>query len=497
MLSFDEYIRQGEPGQASKARFWSIAIGLQQVDGLTPSEYLIETAQLNIVGDIDFEEVRNRIDSYYELHPTSSSQGRVEEADKVSVRIAEILSEDTFTFSPAEYLSIHKRLFQGIYPFAGKIRDYNISKKEWVLKGGSVIYGSAGSLKATLEYDFEQEKKFNYQGLNKKETIEHLAHFIARLWQIHLFGEGNTRTIAIFFIKYLRTFGFEVNNRLFEENSLYFRNALVRANYRNIAIHIHPTNEYLLKFLGNLLLGESHILQNREMHVDYPEYEISRSKTKTSYYPTARRSNGTKPNVSEKKSTYYPSARNSSEKRIPGLEKKSVTTENRSEKKTKGSEKKPGNYPIARTNSEKKIPDSEKKPITPENRSEKTTKGLEKKQTATPKSSEKTTKGSEKNRPPIHKSSEKKQTATHKGSEKKPIRSEKSLIATGHGSEKKIKNSEKILDFIRLEPTLTIKELAGKLGISTRAVEKNLARLKALNQLKRLGSDKGGKWFVP
>ena len=161
MENFDEYIRQGETSKSEKAKIWKTAIGLQQVDGLKPSDYLIETARQNIEGDITIEEVKQLIDSYYKQHPTKTTEDRTEEADKVSARIAEILGEQAFTFSPAEYLSIHRRLFQGIYKFAGKIRDYNITKQEWVLNGETVFYGSADSLKSTLEYDFEQEKKFN------------------------------------------------------------------------------------------------------------------------------------------------------------------------------------------------------------------------------------------------------------------------------------------------------------------------------------------------
>ncbi|MCX6231506.1 MAG: Fic family protein [Bacteroidetes bacterium] len=274
MDNFDDYIRQGEPNKAEKARDWKTAIGLQQVDGLIPSDYLIETARKNIEGDITIEEVKQQIDSYYRQHPVKNDESRTEEADKVSARIAEILSEKSFTFSPAEYIAIHRRLFQGIYKYAGKIRDYNITKQEWVLNGETVLYGSARSLKATLEYDFEQEKKFSYKGLSQQEAIEHIADFISYLWQIHIFGEGNTRTTAIFLIKYLRTFGFNVNNDMFAEYSWYFRNALVRANYNNHAKNIHAANEFLLRFFENLLLGENHILKNREMHIRFVEAVI-------------------------------------------------------------------------------------------------------------------------------------------------------------------------------------------------------------------------------
>jgi fido (protein-threonine AMPylation protein)/DNA-binding transcriptional ArsR family regulator len=271
MDNFEEYLRQGEPNKAEKAKVWKTAIGLQLVDGLKPSDYLIATAKQNIEGDITIDEVKHRIDTYYIQHPTQTNEDRTEEADKVSARIAEILGEQTFTFSPTEYISMHRRLFQDIYKFAGKIRDYNITKQEWVLNGETVLYGSAESLKATLEYDFEQEKKFSFKGLSQQEVIEHIAHFISYLWQIHVFGEGNTRTTAIFLIKYLRTFGFKVNNDLFAEHSWYFRNALVRANYRNHAKNIHSTNEFLLRFFENLILDENHILKNREMHIKFVE----------------------------------------------------------------------------------------------------------------------------------------------------------------------------------------------------------------------------------
>ena len=268
MDNFEEYLRQGEPDKAEKAKVWKTAIGLQQVDGLKPSDYLIATARQNIEGTISIDEVKQLIESYYKQHPVKDTESRTEEADKVSARVAEILSEQTFTFSPIEYLAIHRRLFQGVYNHAGKIRDYNITKQEWVLNGETVLYASAESLKATMEYDLEQEKKFNFNGLSQQEIIEHLAHFISYLWQIHIFGEGNTRTTAVFLIKYLRKLGFkEVNNDLFAEHSLYFRNALVRANYEDLSKGIHKTEKHLIRFLLNLLLGENHLLKNREMHI--------------------------------------------------------------------------------------------------------------------------------------------------------------------------------------------------------------------------------------
>ena len=265
---FKEYLRESEPDKAHKGYVWSTAIGLQAVDGLKPSKYLIDTAIQNIEGKITMKEAQSLIDSYYEERPVHlSDDDRTEEADKVSSRIAEILSETAFSFSPNEYISIHRKLFRGIYKHAGKIRDYNITKKEWVLDGATVMYGSASELRATLEYDFSQEKDFSYKGLSMDEIIHHLAVFISRLWQIHIFGEGNTRTTAVFFIKYLRTLGFYATNAIFAEKAWYFRNALVRANYTNLQKGIHETTEYLEAFLRNLLLNEKNELHNRNLHI--------------------------------------------------------------------------------------------------------------------------------------------------------------------------------------------------------------------------------------
>ena len=264
---FKEYLRESEPDKAHKSYAWSTAIGLQAVDGLKPSKYLIDTAIQNIEGKITMKEAQGLIDSYYkESSVHLSDDERTEEADKVSSRIAGILSETAFSFSPNEYISIHRKLFQGIYKHAGKIRDYNITKKEWVLDGATVMYGSASELRATIEYDFSQEKEFSYKGLSMDEIIHHLAVFISRLWQIHIFGEGNTRTTAVFFIKYLRL-GFSATNDIFAENTWYFRNALVRANYTNLQKGIHETTKYLEEFLRNLLLNEKNELYNRKLHI--------------------------------------------------------------------------------------------------------------------------------------------------------------------------------------------------------------------------------------
>ena len=264
---FKEYIKQTEPGKRDKGYAWQTAIGLQAVDGLKPSKYLIDTAIKNIEGDISIDEAQELLNTYYEENPKVDTGDRTEEADKVAVRIAKILSEKAFSFTPNEYISIHKKLFTGIYGHAGKLRDYNITKREWVLNGATVLYGSASELRATLDYDFSEEKKFSYKNLSMEEIIHHLAIFVSRLWQIHVFGEGNTRTTAVFFIKYLRTLGFDATNDIFAENAWYFRNALVRANYNDLRNGVHETTEYLELFLRNLLLDEKNELHNRSMHI--------------------------------------------------------------------------------------------------------------------------------------------------------------------------------------------------------------------------------------
>lgn len=264
---FKEYIKESEPDKRDKGYAWHTAIGLQAVDGLKTSEYLVHTAVRNIEGEISFEEANALLQSYYEENPACDADDRTEEADKVSVRIAALLSEKAFSFTPNEYLSIHRKLFTGIYSHAGHIRDYNITKKEWVLDGATVLYGSATELRATLDYAFTEEKTFSYKNLSMDDIIHHLAVFISKLWQIHVFGEGNTRTTAVFFIKYLRTLGFDVTNDIFAENAWYFRNSLVRANYNDLKNGIYETTEFLELFLRNLLFNENHPLHNRALHI--------------------------------------------------------------------------------------------------------------------------------------------------------------------------------------------------------------------------------------
>lgn len=266
--SFDEYLRQGEPSQKESAENWKTAIGLQAVDGLQPSAYLIDVAKRNIEGEISLDETRKLIDSYYQSKTVRTPKDEnEEEADKVSANIAKILASKTFAFNTNGYVSLHRRIFEGVFKHAGEIRQYDISKKEWVLEGDSVNYLNWEDLRRALDWDIEQEKNFSYKGLTDDEKIEHIAKFISGIWQIHAFREGNTRTTAIFTIQYLRSLGYEVNNEMFAKHSWYFRNALVRANYRNVQKGIDYSPIYLVRFFRNLLLKDGWVLKNRYLHI--------------------------------------------------------------------------------------------------------------------------------------------------------------------------------------------------------------------------------------
>ena len=288
-LNFDEYIRQGEPAQRERADAWRVAIGLQAVDGLKTSEYLQQTALRNIEGEITIDEARELVKQYY-VKKTAHDAGDEdkEEADRVSSNISKLLQTDAFTYSVAGLAAIHRAIFEGVFKHAGRFRDYDISKKEWVLRGDSVLYGRWQDLRMAIEYDLEQERLFDYSGLQKEQMVEHLAKFVAGLWQIHPFREGNTRTTAIFTIKYLRSQGFSVNNDLFARHSWYFRNALVRANYRNLNKGINYEPLFLVRFFRNLLLGENNVLKNRYMMIDPPEdWKMPESEKKTDKHRTS------------------------------------------------------------------------------------------------------------------------------------------------------------------------------------------------------------------
>lgn len=358
-VDFEEYIIQGEPGRKERAENWQVAIGLQAVDGLKPSHYLLQTAQDHIEERISIDEVERRIAAYYQTEEGRREETGTDEADGVSARIARLLAEDTFTFSPAMLASIHRRLFDNILPRAGRYRQTNIKKREWVLDGASVLYSSCDMIGATLDYDFEQERLFSYKGIDLPRVVKRISNFVSGIWQIHPFGEGNTRTTAVFTIKYLRQLGFKVDNDPFKANSWYFRNALVRANYQNLPAGVERTTEYLELFFRNLLMGEKNELKNRYLHIRWKEMSSG---------------------VAE-----------------------------------------------AEISSEKKYKSTEKMPL---------------------------------------------------------------------GSEKKQKSSEQILVMISEKASITTEQMAARLGISTRAVEKHLSNLKAKGLLRRIGPDKGGHWEV-
>lgn len=269
---FDEYIKQSEPHKREKGYAWQTAIGLQAVDGLRPSDYLIETARRDIEGEITIDEAQQLIKNYYQSKEVRTAEDdEKQEADVASTNIRRILAEKTFAFTVVGLTSIHRRIFDGVFKFAGKIRDYNITKKEWVLRGDTVLYVSAPDIRRAIEYDLEQEHAFDYTQVSPDKLVEHLAKFVSGLWQIHPFGEGNARTTAVFTILYLRSMGFNVENDLFAKHSWYFRNALVRANYQNVQKGIMRNSDFLILFFRNLLLGEKNELKNRYMVVDLPD----------------------------------------------------------------------------------------------------------------------------------------------------------------------------------------------------------------------------------
>lgn len=294
-LDFDEYKKVSEPDKREKATYWRAAIGLQDVDGLKVSEYLKKTAVKHIEGEITIDDVRNELQNYYNSKAAHDNDDEDKaEADKVSANIIKLLSEKSFSMAPYTVLSTHRRIFEGVFKHAGEIRTYDITKKEWVLNGDTVIYGRAEDIMIALKYDIENEREFNYSGLSNNEIIEHIASFTSLLWQNHPFAEGNTRTTAVFLIKYLCSCGFDVNNDLFEHNSWYFRNALVRANYSNPMKGIAKDRSYLVKFLRNLLLGEQHELKNRDMLIGK---EATHTSTHTSKDETTQTSTRTSTDI--------------------------------------------------------------------------------------------------------------------------------------------------------------------------------------------------------
>ncbi|WP_302215762.1 Fic family protein [uncultured Prevotella sp.] len=302
-IDLDEYIRQGEPSQKEKASIWQTAIGLQAVDGLHTSEYLRDTACKHIEGEIDIDEARELIRSYYQSKTLREpDDDEKQEADKVSANITKILSSQTLDFSTGGYISVHRRVFDGVFKHAGKLRDYDITKREWVLEGDTVNYLNWEDLRRAIDYDISQEKVFSYKGISADEMVKHITQFVSGLWQIHAFCEGNTRTTAVFTILYLRSIGFKVDNSLFAHHSWYFRNALVRANYKNVLKGIDYTPVYLERFFRNLLLGEIWDLRNRYLHVHATdEWKVQPNLANNASTPQARDNHPTStPQVKDK-----------------------------------------------------------------------------------------------------------------------------------------------------------------------------------------------------
>lgn len=271
-LDFDEYIVASEPHKRERAEAWKVAIGLQAVDGLQVSDYLKQTARRHIEGDITIDEAKELVKQYYVSKTRhDDDEEDKQEADRVSANIAKIINERSFTFSANGLISIHRNIFSGVFKHAGQLRDYDITKNEWVLRGDTVLYGRWQDLRMALEYDIEKENQFDYKGLSMEDVIAHLSRFVSGIWQTHPFREGNTRTTAVFTIKYLQSIGFKADNRMFEVHSWYFRNALVRANYKNVAKGISQDGHFLELFFRNLLMGENNDLKNRYMLVNPPE----------------------------------------------------------------------------------------------------------------------------------------------------------------------------------------------------------------------------------
>ena len=269
----NQYLREGDKDRAEQARDWRVAIGLQAVDGLKPSDYLLETARRNVEGEIGMEEVGRLLHQYYESKAarTPEDEGR-EECDKASANIKRILATRTLAFNTNGYIATHRRIFEGVFKHAGELRKYDMTKKEFVLRGDTVNYLNWEDLRRAIDYDLQQEREFSYKGLTDTEKIQRLCRFTAGLWQIHAFREGNTRTTAVFLIQYLRSIGYkDAGNDMFADHSWYFRNALVRANYKNTLLGIDYDFSFLERFFRNLLLGENHELKNRTMVINAPE----------------------------------------------------------------------------------------------------------------------------------------------------------------------------------------------------------------------------------
>lgn len=267
--SINDYIETETPKNYVKQLEWDMAIGLQEVDNLKPSKYLKNLLQKNITGEKTIYEVEKELKEYYVEKEKNNDVNHNEfECDLVSTRIVELLQEDNFELS-VDYLKyVHKYLFQDVYEFAGEFRKVDFSKHERILNNDSVAYGDHKLLEQSLDYDITLEKNKNYNEMNIVDVINNIADFSSRIWQIHPFREGNTRTIALFIEKYLVSMGYNVDNTMFKDKSVYYRNALVRSNYFNNYLNIKEDNSFLIKFYGNLLLGKNNNLHSRDLIVE-------------------------------------------------------------------------------------------------------------------------------------------------------------------------------------------------------------------------------------
>lgn len=247
-----------------KQLYWDIAIGLQRVDNLIPSKFLFGLVKEYLENKISLYEIEDIIEKNYILNEITEEEY---ECDLVSTRIVKLLQDNEFELSNAFFQKIHRVLFNKIYGFAGKYRQVNISKSEEILEGDTVQYQPYDLIEETLKYDFNEEKDIDYSSFSKKELIDRITEFTSRIWQVHPFQEGNTRTTAVFIQKYLISMGFNINNELFKDNALYFRNSLVRANYTNYSVGVKETKQYLNKFFENLLLNKNNDLNNDDLKI--------------------------------------------------------------------------------------------------------------------------------------------------------------------------------------------------------------------------------------
>ena len=261
-----EYTEETKPEGYVKQLEWDMAIGLQEVDNLKPSKYLEKLLEENVSGNLTIKQVEEELREYYIEKDKKQELNHNElECDFVSTRIVELLQIDNFELS-VDYLKyIHKCLFQDVYEFAGEFRNIDFSKHEKILNNDSVAYGDCKTLKESLEYDISLEKEKNYIDMSVVEVINNITKFSSSIWQVHPFREGNTRTTALFIEKYLISLGYEVDNTLFKDKSVYFRNALVRSNYFNNYLNIKEDNNYLIKFYENLLLGKNNNLHSQDL----------------------------------------------------------------------------------------------------------------------------------------------------------------------------------------------------------------------------------------